>query len=51
MYKFEIPHFAYWWSEGDNQKLVAYMKGYMAKVYPEFKPLKISGKYVICERE
>ncbi len=50
MYKFKVPHIAFWWCSGDKKMLLAYMKGYMKKVYPEFKPLKISGEYVICEK-
>lgn len=51
MIKIPIPDIAYWWSGGNKKQLVRYMRSYMSKYYRDLKPIKISGKYVICEKK
>ncbi len=53
IYKIPIPQFYIWLTQGYSkrgQMFRSYVKGYLAKSYPDLKLVKIKGMIAICER-
>jgi hypothetical protein len=47
-YEVTIPHFYKWMAAGNKERYIGYIKGYIALVEPDLKPIRVEGKIVIC---